>query len=319
MRLATLMASRSSQGPQADATGAMSAVERLKRWTGTIGVACGLGVLVAVVALASRVPLDGSVSVNASAARTPLSALFVLAVGAGLVALGAMAVVMRPGRRRRDDEPERERPPLQVHWAWKVVAILVPFALGAALLAAAVVGVRIFPGPGRPSAASPNHAAFSTPAPVRSTRSFELPSWLPWAVLGVLAVAVLVGGWLLLQRSRTLTDEVPRAPAAREAVEAAIVALDSTRDPRAAVIAAYAAMERTFAAHDLGRLAPEAPREYLRRVASANAASGDPAATITGLFEEARFSTHPIPETARARTLAGLSALRASVGAERGK
>jgi hypothetical protein len=34
---------------------------------------------------------------------------------------------------------------------------------------------------------------------------------------------------------------------------AAISALDSTQDPRNAVIAAYAAMERTFAAHDLGR------------------------------------------------------------------
>jgi len=297
----------------------MRAAERSKRWSVPTGVACGLGALVSVVALASRAPLDGSASVNASATRTPFSALLVLAAGAGLIALGAMAVVMRPGRRRRNDEPERERPALQVHWAWKVVAILVPFALGAALLAAAVLGVRIFPGPGRPRAVSVGHRVVATPSPVRIARGFELPSWLPWTILGILAVAVLVGGWLLLRRWRTLTDEVPRAPATREAVEAAISALGSTRDPRAAVIAAYVAMERTFAAHDLGRRRPEAPREYLRRVVRANAAPRDPATTITGLFEEARFSPHPIPETARTRTLAAMSALRATVGAEGGK
>jgi len=85
------------------------------------------------------------------------------------------------------------------------------------------------------------------------------------------------------------------------------------------VIAAYAAMERRFAAHDLGRRRPEAPREYLRRVLRASEAPADPAVTITDLFEEARFSTHPISEHARDRTRAALSSLRESLGGERGR
>jgi hypothetical protein len=133
--------------------------------------------------------------------------------------------------------------------------------------------------------------------------------------VGILAFAVVLGVlWLLLRRSPALAEEPASTPAVRAAVEAAISALDSGVDPRDAVIAAYAAMERTFAAHDLGRWAPEAPREYLRRVLAASAAPTHQAVTITELFEEARFSTHPISESARGRTLAALSAVRASLG-----
>ena len=297
----------------------MNAAQRSKRWNVAGAAACGLATLVAVVALAGRVPLDGSMPMNASSARTPLSALFLLVVGAGAIALGAMTGLLAPGRRRRDDEPERERPALEVHWAWKLAAILIPFALGAALVAAAVLGARIIPAPARPRLAVPTHAVAATPAPPPGARSFELPSWLPWTVLGILAVAALIGGWVLLRRSRTLTDEAARTPASRAAVEAAISALDSTQDPRAAVIAAYAAMEQTFAAHDLGRRGAEAPREYLWRVLRASEAPADPAVTITDRFEEARFSTHPISEHARGRTLAALSSLRDSLGGERGR
>jgi Domain of unknown function (DUF4129) len=297
----------------------MSAAQRSKRWNVAGATACGLGALVAVVALASRVPLDGSTPVNASSARTPLTALFVLVAGAGAIALGAMTLLLRPRRRRGDDEPERKPPALDVHWAWKVAAILIPFALGSALVAAAVLGARITPAPARPRVALPTHTGVAPPTPEPGARSFALPSWLPWTLLGILAVAALVGGWLLLRRSRTPTDEAPSTPTARAAVEAAISALDSTPDPRAAVIAAYAAMERTFAAHDLGRRRPEAPREYLRRVLRASEAPADQAVTITGQFEEARFSTHPISEHARVRTLAALSSLRDSLGGDSGR
>jgi hypothetical protein len=75
-------------------------------------------------------------------------------------------------------------------------------------------------------------------------------------------------------------------------------------------------MERTLAPHDLGRLASEAPREYPRRVLAASEAPTCQAAIITGLFEEARFRTHPISEHARGRTLAASSALRVGLGTD---
>jgi hypothetical protein len=111
--------------------------QRSQRWNRAAAVACALVALVAVVALAGRAPLDRSAPVNASSAGTPLTALCVLLAGGGLVALCALTVFLWPDRKRRDDEPEHERPPLQVHWAWKVAAITLPFALGAALIGAA--------------------------------------------------------------------------------------------------------------------------------------------------------------------------------------
>jgi hypothetical protein len=288
-----------------------------KRWNVAMGAAFALTALVAVVAVASRAPLDGSQPVNASSARTPLSALFVLGAGAGLVALCAMALCMWPQRRRRDDEPERARPPLQVHWAWKVAAILVPLVLGATLVAAAVLGVQASAGFGRLDLASRMRHAVAPFVSERGASSFAVPSWLPWTALGILAVAVALGVWLVRRRSPMPNAATPSRPATRAAVEAAIVALDATRNPRDAVIAAYAAMERSFAAQNLGRLAPEAPREYLRRVLSTSAAPMQPAATITGLFEEARFSTHPMTENDRGCTLAALRALRANLEGQR--
>jgi hypothetical protein len=161
------------------------------------------------------------------------------------------------------------------------------------------------------------HRVVAAPVSGHSTGSFELPSWLPWTVVGILAVSVvLLGGWLMLRRSSARCPEPLGRPGTRAAVEAAIEALDSDQDPRGAVIAAYAAMERTLSLHDLGRVASEAPREYLRRVLAASEAPTGQAAIVTGLFEEARFSTHPISEHARGRTLAALSALRAGLGAD---
>lgn len=102
------------------------------------------------------------------------------------------------------------------------------------------------------------------------------------------------------------------------AVEAAIGALDTIADPRGAVIAAYVAMQATLAERGVARSPAEAPREYLRRVLMAISATEREATTLTGLFEEARFSTHPIPERVRELALAALSSLRARLTAGEG-
>ena len=116
---------------------------------------------------------------------------------------------------------------------------------------------------------------------------------------------------LVLRRERDLADRPPEPGAAGEAVQAAIAALEADTDPRGAVIAAYAAMQRTLAAHGLVRSPSEAPREFLGRVLVASRAAEHDAGTLTGLFEEARFSTHPISERTRERALSALRSLRA--------
>jgi hypothetical protein len=139
-----------------------------------------------------------------------------------------------------------------------------------------------------------------------------VPEWLPWTALG-LVVVVLVGALLfLIARRRPPTVDKPSPHTAPgEAVAAAMRALDGVTDPREAVIAAYAAMEQTLAAHGVVRSATEAPREYLGRVLAAGSAGRREARTLTALFEEARYSTHPIPERIRERAWEALESLRA--------
>ena len=275
-----------------------------------------LGVLAAIVAVAARAPLSRSTPVDARSLQAPTTALFMVIAGIGIVMLGAVAVFIWSGRRRKDDPPEHEPPPIEVHWIWKVLATLLPLALGAALVVAAVTGYRLR---GKePGSGSTFLTGGSGPSsgPTRGAREFVVPSWLPWTALGIVAVAVLAGVvvlWLRRPRRESTTAE---AGATRAAVDAAIGALDSEADPRRAVIAAYGAMQRSLAEHGVARRPTEAPREYLQRVLVASQANEREAKTLTGLFEEARYSTHPIPERFRELALAALQSLRGRLQAE---
>ncbi|HUA71452.1 MAG TPA: DUF4129 domain-containing protein [Solirubrobacteraceae bacterium] len=277
--------------------------------------ALALGGVAVVVAIAARAPLSRSTPVDARALQAPTAAVFLLIAGIGIVIIGALVILVWSGRRRKDDPPEHEPPPIEVHWIWKVLAIVLPFALGAALIVAAATGARQVQntsggtfgiGGSRPLSGRASGAA----------SGFVVPSWLPWTVLGIVAAAVLAGAVVLWLRRPSAPAPAPDASATRAAVDAAIGALDAEADPRRAVIAAYGAMQRTLGEHGVARLPTEAPREYLQRVLVASHANGREAKTLTGLFEEARYSTHPIPDRLREVALAALRSLRSRLQTE---
>jgi hypothetical protein len=288
----------------------MPKLQRSRQFSRAAFVALGLTAAMLLVAVAARDPLGRSTPVDAASAGAPATALFVVLVGAGCVALAAIAMAVWPGRRRKaDDEPEPEHVLPEVHWIWRLLAVLLPLALGAAMVAAALLGAghrqpvpRVVIGP---------FAASTARAP-RTARpnGFVLPGWLPWTVLTILVVAVGAGVLLLVNRRTRDGAEPAQRIASRAAVQAAIAALAAASDPREAVIAAYVAMQETLAGHGVARAASEAPREYLRRVLASSSATGREARTLTGLFEEARFSEHPISERVRRRALAALSSLQ---------
>jgi Domain of unknown function (DUF4129) len=169
-----------------------------------------------------------------------------------------------------------------------------------------------------------------------------LPAWLlPLTIIG-LAVAATVAACLLLFRDlrlpggrrlgrrrarRTAPGREAADPSiaateddaevARRAVEAALKPLQAPADPRSAVIAAYARMEEVLAERELGRRIPEAPREYLARVLLEKGMPGRQLTTLTALFEEARFSLHPIPQSAPRRALSELENARVALAATR--
>jgi len=276
-----------------------------------------LGAAVVVVAMAADAPLSNSTPVDARSAQSPTVALFMLLLGVGIVLVAALLTVLWSGRRRKDDPPEREPTPIRLHWFWKLVALLVPLALGGALVAAAVLGSRpVHYAPpslyGRYGLVPLQHASSAS----NRRTGFAVPGWLPWTVLGILAAAIGAGLVVLWLRRYRPVAEVREPDAARAAVEAAIGALDAEADPRRAVIAAYGAMQQTFADHGVIRPPAEAPREYLGRTLVASRATELEAKALTGLFEEARYSPHPVPERMRAVALSTLRSLQGRLRTE---
>jgi Domain of unknown function (DUF4129) len=163
---------------------------------------------------------------------------------------------------------------------------------------------------------------------------FSLPPWVLWTIAGVVLTAVVVGGLLQIRGHRLWgfgRRRARRAPAesaaaegpsagpgddaevARRAVEAGLESLRDPADPRGAVIAAYARMEQVLAQRELGRRTSEAPREYLGRVLAERGMPERSLTTLTSLFEEARFSLHPISYEASRRALSALENARVAL------
>jgi hypothetical protein len=79
------------------------------------------------------------------------------------------------------------------------------------------------------------------------------------------------------------------------------------------VIAAYAQMERTLARHGLRRRPAEAPLEYLARVLRGLEVRESAVATLTALFEYAKFSPHEIDAAMKEEAIGALAAMRADL------
>jgi hypothetical protein len=80
----------------------------------------------------------------------------------------------------------------------------------------------------------------------------------------------------------------------REALESGRSALRTLDDARAAIIACYLAMENSLAERGTVRGVADTPDELLARATRTGLVRGTAAARLTGLFYEARFSSHPL-------------------------
>ena len=110
-------------------------------------------------------------------------------------------------------------------------------------------------------------------------------------VLALLALAV--AAWYLSYRARRRRLE-PMAdtllPALADVLDETLDDLRAEADPRRAVIAAYARMERALAAYGLPRNPAEAPDEYLQRIFADLEVSRRATSRLTALFAWAKFS-----------------------------
>ena len=110
------------------------------------------------------------------------------------------------------------------------------------------------------------------------------------------------------RRARQREDRLATDLAA--AVDESLDDLRAEPDPRRAVIAAYARLERVLAAHRLPRRPAEAPLEYLARMLDDLSVSPDAARRLTGLFERAKFSQHAVGTEMKEEAISALETVR---------
>ena len=133
-----------------------------------------------------------------------------------------------------------------------------------------------------------------------------------WAALALLVAAVAGVLWWrrthpalpLEARTRAMESDVA------ESIGDAIDDLESEPDARRAVIAAYARMERVFGRHGLRRQASETATEYLQRILLGLTTRVEAVGRLTGLFEQAKFSDHPIDGRMKQEAIDALRVIR---------
>jgi hypothetical protein len=138
-------------------------------------------------------------------------------------------------------------------------------------------------------------------------------SWITVVVL-VALLAVTAAGilWASARRRRAyaLHDETALGEALADVLEESLDDLRAEREPRRAVIRAYARLERVLAAHGIPRRPSDAPLEYLQRVLVGLSASPESARRLTLLFERAKFSQHEVDPEMKDEAIAALQTLQ---------
>ncbi len=272
-----------------------------------IGVLTAL-ILVAVASRGSTATGDGGTSRPADTLVDLLLTLYVVSLVAGAILFVYLLVLNRANSGAAATTARNWR-----NWLGMVVLV------GVVLLFARDLGgrrIRI-PEPKTPGAAGSDRGLTTGVSGEGYEAQF---AWIPVLVtLALIGIAVFGAWWARRSRRRARGESGGRALAA--AVAAAVdESLDDLRaepDPRRAVIAAYARLERVLAAHGLPRRPSEAPLEYLARML-AELSVGPPAARkLTELFERARFSQHAVGLEMKEQAITALEDVRDDLAAAR--
>ncbi len=245
------------------------------------------------------------------------AALYVdLAIVGVAVAIMVVAIVARMRDRRLRPTPLRRprrrsgetMPRPSLRFVLITFGLLVAWLLLVALLARLGGPDPAAPPESPPTAVRASQAPAESAPPAPDESGIDV---LVWPMV-VLLVVILVGTAVAGRRSRPPVPVDAEAapppdraqPAPTSLARAAEVGLaeigDRRRDPRAAIIACYAAME-----HELTRVPGAAPQDFdtptevLARAVGRGALRAERATRLVELFEEARFSPHVMTEAHR--------------------
>jgi hypothetical protein len=245
----------------------------------------------------------------AGASGAVLATVLSAAEGLAVIAFIVVLASARPQRQpKSDDEEELWRP--KIPWWAKaagvvlaVAALVTPFAV---LFTRKPRQLGPRPLPSGPPKVSLGHAATSSASDV----------W-PLIIGMVIAIAIVVALTLLPRRkrwARAQPKDRTRLAALLDSLTAGSDALNAGGEPRAAIIACYAAMERGFAAAGSAPAVADTPAEVLARATRAGLVRPEPAETLTGMFRRARYSTYPMTSADSRVAADALTQMRSDLG-----
>jgi uncharacterized protein DUF4129 len=247
----------------------------------------------------------------AGASGTALAIALAATEGVALVAFVVLLAVARPRRKRKPDEDEPPRLPFP--WWAKTLAVLASVAVMVTPLAI------LFTRRTRPRTAAQAHPGALASGGAVPPRLPATAHGSPWPLIAgmLIALALLVA---LTAWSRRTRHRLARPPgdlarlALGESLAAGRAALAGPRDPRAAIIACYTAMERGFAAAGSVPAAADTPTEVLARATGAGLVRSGSAVRMAGLFRRARYSSEPMTSADSAAAADALDQMQADLG-----
>jgi Domain of unknown function (DUF4129) len=281
----------------------------------TLALAASLVLLLAVVSLAARSGDHNRGFAGGSAAATAGHHAFVwilLVLGPIAGVFGLAVFLYAQVMRRRDDAQIvalRKRARLRRRIILAALAALVVYSVATGQNPAVVLTslLRDLFGNVRVGNLNP-FAAAHPPANQHSPTGHDGSgvSTVDWVLVAATWLLLVVAAVFLIRRFRRTRRSGEELSAARVEPEPADLGLDrlrAERDPRQAVIGAYALMDRVMADRALGRRHPEAPLEYLGRMTAFGFARITALGRLTRIYARARFSTHPIDRAMQAEAI----------------
>ena len=285
----------------------------LRTWL-TIAAAAGL---VAIVALASRTTSVATSAMELDTTGFVLTVIEVVgyvAVIVGVVVALPTFIVLRLQQRRRLAAMGAGRG--AAPWWAKVAGLAMTLTILIAQIAIVVYLVELLRSQGAGTTDGALEPATGPDPNALGTGRDGSSLMIALAIVTVMAIVavVLVIRW----RRSDAADQAEgddRRDRTEQAVEVGLDALRREPDPRRAIIAAYAAMERSLSQSGFGRHAWEAPIEYLRRVLAGAVGAAEDVQTMTQLFQVAKFSQHAVDESMRSSAIGALERIRTATRA----
>ena len=271
--------------------------------------AAGLALIVVMAAIrgpAPRIALSGAAGGQLRVAGGVLEAVLAILLAALLIAGRRAAAEVQPAARLR---------------GWLRGVLLLGLLIIPVLMLLSIQ-IRTHPRP-RPAATPPSPPARSraTPQPLHTGWFIRTEVIVIYALVAaaLLAAAIAAGRalWRYWPRRAPVPAAAPHPPAdaaeLSRAVDSGQAALRRVGEARAAIIACYVAMEQSLARAGTARADAETPDELLARAAAGGVVRGSAAGRLTGLFYDARFSSHPVPPASKQAAEQALAELAAEL------